>query len=81
MRAILAKAVWLLGLVAGLAAAAGWGYFIWSFDWGNSYRGRGLWMMALYLPALLGFFAVFFAVFFVLSMVWEFIFREKFPPL
>jgi hypothetical protein len=79
MRAILAKTVWFVGLLAGLVWASGWSYFIWSFDWGTSYRGRGLWMLLLYLPAALGFIAVFFGVSFVLSLVWEAIFREKFP--
>ncbi len=79
MRAISVKAVWLVAFAAGLAAAASWAYFIWSFDWGNSYRGRGLWMMALYFPAILGFFFVLFVVFAVLSSLWEFVFREKFP--
>ena len=79
MHAILAKAVWVVSIVAALAAATGWGICIWSFDWGNSYRGRGLWMMALYIPALLGFFAVLIVVSEVLNSVLEFIFREKFP--
>ncbi len=79
MRALLAKAVWYAALLAGLASAIGWCYFIWGFDWGTSYRGRALWVYALFLPALLGFFAVILVTFWVLSKIWEFFFREKFP--
>jgi hypothetical protein len=81
MRAFMAKVVFAVAVTAGLAAAGSWAYFIWSFDWGHSYRGRGLWMMLLAFPAIVGFFAVAFGVFLVLTTVWELIFREKFPPL
>jgi hypothetical protein len=81
MRAFFSKVVLAVTLMAGLVAACSWAYFIWSFDWGNSYRGRGLWMMALSFPAILIFFAVAIGVFQVLTMLWEFILREKFPPI
>jgi hypothetical protein len=79
MRAIFAKAVWTIATLAGLAAAGGWAYFIWSFDWGHSYRGRGLWLMALMFPAIFIFFGAVVVIFVALSSAWEFIFREKFP--
>jgi hypothetical protein len=79
MRTILLNAVWIIGLVAALAWAGWWGQFIWSFDWGHSYRGRGLWMMALGFPSVLGGMLIFFVVFALLSTLWEFIFREDFP--
>jgi hypothetical protein len=79
MRAILAKAVWVIAIIAGLVAMAGWAYFIWSFDWGHSYRGRGLWMMGLAFPIAFIFPAVLFAVYVIFAFIWELIFREKFP--
>jgi hypothetical protein len=80
MRATLAKAVWVIAIIAGLTAAAGWGYFIWSLDWGHpSYRGRGLWLMLATFPMAFIFPAVLFGVGFVLMLFWEAIFREKFP--
>ncbi len=79
MRTILVKVVWIVAFMIALAAAISWGHFIWSFDWGHSYRGRALWMWALFLPASLGFFAILFVVCWALSLVWEAIFRAKFP--
>jgi hypothetical protein len=80
MRAILAKAVWVIGLMAGLTAPASWGYFIWSLDWGNpSYRGRGLWLMLVIFPMAIIFPVVFLAISFMSGMLWELVFREKFP--
>jgi hypothetical protein len=79
MRAALAKVVWIIAVMAGIAATAGWAYFIWSFDWGTSSRGRGLWLMALMFPAGFIFVAALFVVSFLLMSLWEFIFREKFP--
>jgi hypothetical protein len=81
MRAFLAKVVLAVAVLAGLAAACSWAYFIWSFDWGHSYRGRGLWMMLLSFPAILIFLGVAIGLFMVLHMAWEFILREEFPPL
>jgi hypothetical protein len=79
MRTILAKAVLVIAVIAGLMATAGWAYFIWSFDWGTSYRGRGLWMMALMFPAGFIFVAALFVVSFPLMLLWESIFHENFP--
>jgi hypothetical protein len=79
MRAIFANAVLIIAVLAGLAAAGYWAYFIWSFDWGHSYRGRGLWLMALMFPAIFIFMIAFGVAYSVLSRGWEFIFREKFP--
>jgi hypothetical protein len=76
---LLAKAVGLIALLAASAAAGGWGYFIWSFDWGTSYRGRGLWLWIFLLPGMLAFVAVLFIVFAVLSALWEAAFHETFP--
>ena len=80
MRAILVKAIWLVAFAAGLAAAVSWAYFIWGFDWGVSYRGRALWMWALFLPAMLGFLAAFFVVSIVSNIIWEAVFHEELPP-
>jgi hypothetical protein len=79
MRAVLATAIWVLAVMAGLAAAARWAHFIWSFDWGHSHRGRGLWMMALGFPLVFIFVGVLFAVSLPLMFLWELVFREKFP--
>jgi hypothetical protein len=80
MRAILAKGVWIIAVMAGVTASAGWGYFIWSLDWGHpSYRGRGLWLMLVTFPMALIFPAVLFGVGGVLMLLWEAIFHEKFP--
>lgn len=79
MRAILAKAVLVIAVLAGLMATGSWAYFIWSFDWGHSYRGRGLWMMLMLFPAGFIFVAALFVVSFPLMLLWQFIFREKFP--
>jgi hypothetical protein len=79
MRAMLAKAVLVIAVIAALAATASWAYFIWSFDWGTSYRGRGLWLMAMLFPAGFIFVAALFVVSFPLMLLWELIFREKFP--
>jgi hypothetical protein len=78
MRAVSVAAVWIIAIVAGLTASAGWGYFIWSFDWGHSYRGRGLWLMALTFPISVILPVVVFAVAFILGSLWGLIFREKF---
>ena len=80
MRAILAKAVMVVAIVAGLTAASGWGYFIWSLDWGHpSYRGRGLWLMLVTFPMAIIFPIVLFVVGGVLMLLWQAVFREKFP--
>jgi hypothetical protein len=78
MRAILAKAIWVVAFVAAVGATIGWGYFIWSFDWGHSNRGQGLWLMAMLFPAGVVFVGVLFAVSFPMMLLWELIFREKF---
>jgi hypothetical protein len=80
MRAILAKAVWVIALTAGLTAAGGWGYFIWSLDWGNpSPRGRALWLMLVVFPMSVIFPVVLLGVAFMLERLGELVFREKFP--
>ena len=47
MREKIADTLVAIGLVAALVAGLAWMYFIWTFDWGTSYRGRGLWLMAM----------------------------------
>jgi hypothetical protein len=80
MRSILAKAVWVTAVTSGTGAAGGWGYFIWSLDWGHpSYRGRGLWLMLLGFPMAIIFPLVLFGVGGLLMFLWETIFSEKFP--
>jgi hypothetical protein len=74
-----AKAVTVIAVVAALTAAGAWAYFIWSLDWGHTYRGRGLWFMAMIFPTAIIGPAVFFAVGVALIPLWELIFREKFP--
>jgi len=70
-------AVWLISAVAALASATGWGRFIWSFDWGTSYRGRGLWIFyAFLLPTALIFIVVFYVVLMVGTRICEAIFPE-----
>ncbi len=82
MRSILAKAVWIIALMFGTAAAGSWGYFIWSLDWGNpSYRGRGLWLMLLTFPMVIIFPFVLFVVGGLLMLLWEAVYSEKFPSL
>jgi hypothetical protein len=79
MQKLLAKCVWLIALVAASAAAGGWGYFIWSFDWGTSYRGRGLWLWIMLIPGLLAFAAAFFIVLGAFTLLWQVAFRGTFP--
>jgi hypothetical protein len=45
LQAVMSKILGALAYPIGLVAAGTWGYFIWSFDWGTSWRGRGLWWM------------------------------------
>jgi hypothetical protein len=81
MRTVLRVIVWTVSIGVGLVPAVIWSHFIWSFDWGTSHRGRGLWMMALGFPAFFIFLAVFFIAFAILGTLWEAIFRgEKFAP-
>jgi hypothetical protein len=81
MRTALRFIFWTVSFGVGLVPAVIWSRFIWSYDWGTSHRGRGLWMMALGFPAFLIFLAVFFVAFAALSTLWETIFRdEKFLP-
>jgi hypothetical protein len=63
----------------GRRAALGWCFFIWSFDWGHSNRGQGLWLMAMLFPAGFVFAGVLIAVSYPLMLLWELIFREGFP--
>jgi hypothetical protein len=79
MRSMLVKIIWIIGGVAGLAAAGAWARFIWNRDWGTSMRGHALWFWVMALPAWIIFFVVFFAVFLVVSRIWEALFQEKFP--
>ncbi len=81
MRLILAKAIWIVAILAGLAAAFAWVHFIASFGWGPSFPGRGVFMWGLLVPAMLAFFATFFVAWTLLSLLWEAVFREKFPEV
>lgn len=80
MRTIFGATVWVVALVvlvAGLVAAGWWVHFIWSFDWGNSSRGRWLWMMALIWPAFLGFMGVVMAVVYFVVELSELISKSR----
>lgn len=88
MRTIVQIPIWVIALVAvvaGLGAIVWWIHFIWSFDWGYSFRGRTLWLMALVWSTVLGLWGVGFAAFLflnasysVLDKVWYLIFGEHF---
>jgi len=47
MRDRIADTLMAVGLVAAVIVAVAWMYLIWTFDWGTSYRGRGLWLMLM----------------------------------
>lgn len=79
MRRAWASVFWIIAVTAALAAAASWGYFIWSLDWGHpSYSGRGLWLMLMAFPMAIIFPVVFLGVTMILTSVCEAIFGEKF---
>jgi len=80
MRSISAIAVWVIAGILAITTAGGWGYFIWSLDWGHpSYRGRGLWLMLVVFPMVIIFPFVLFVVGGLLMALWEAVFGEKFP--
>ena len=77
MRAIVAKAIFPIGLVVGLVAATSWAYFIWGFDWGTSYRSHGLWAVVFFLGAMVAFLAGLYGVGIVGSYIFPNGFSDK----
>jgi len=47
MREKISSALIGISLIGAVVAGLAWMYFIWTFDWGTSYRGRGLWLMVM----------------------------------